>query len=271
MSDEKKEDVKEEATKNVKAKKEKVEKEKIIDVEAKKNNMKKEVAKEVEVVKKDNVIKEATKEAETKKEKKVKAEPAEAVDTNNAKKKKKIILFSSIAGVAVLLLILIIVLVVNLTGKPNKKTSEALVKDFLEAVNDKDGDEFVKLVDTKGYVIFNEEKESKFNDKYKKKDEYFKRYQKKNNFDDAEDVDDSIASSFKSSVSSKLGSQYSYTDCECSLKEIAEISKSKKSSKLIVIKAKVKVKSTYSTDVKTLRLYTVKSSGEYKIVGYEFV
>ena len=221
--------------------------------------------------KKEDVKNEVAKDVETKKEKKVEVGPTEAVNTNDVEKKKKIILFSSIAGAAVLLLILIIVLVVNLTGKPNKKTSEALVKDFLEAVNDEDGDEFVKLVDTKGYVIFNEEKESKFNDKYKKKDEYFKRYQKKSNFDDAEDVDNFIDNSFESTIGSQLGSQYLYTDCKCSLKEITEINKSKKSSKLVIIKAKVKIKSEDSTDVKTLRLYTIKSSGEYKIVGYEFV
>lgn len=231
MSDEKKEDVKREVTENV---------------ESKKDDMKKEKAKNAEV-------------------KKDKSEPADA------KKKKKIILFSSIAGAVALLLILVIVLLVNLTGKPNKKTSENLVKDFLEAVNDKNGDDFVKLVDSKGYAIFNEEKESKFNEKYKKKDEYFKRYQKKNDFDDAEDVDDFIASKFKSSISSQLGSQYTYSSCECSLREITDISKSKKSNKLIIIKAKVKIKSTYSSDVKTLRLYTTKTDGKYKIVGYEFV
>lgn len=240
MSDEKKEDVKKEVTKNR---------------EAKKENVKKEVVKDVEI----------------EKEKIVKNKPTEAANTSDSEKKKKIILFSSIAGAATLLLILIVVLVVNLTGKPNKKVSEALVKDFLEAVNDKDGDAFVKLVDAKGYVIYNEEKESKFNEKYKKKDDYFKKYQKKNNLDDAGEVDDFIAGAFKSSVSSKLGSQYSYAGYECSLKEITEINKSKKSNKLITIKAKVKVKSTYSTDVKTLRLYTIKSSGKYKIVGYEFV
>ena len=231
----------------------------------KKEDEKKEVTRNVEP-KEETTKKAVSKDAEPKK-----AKNKSTDNTIDAQKKKKIVLFSSIAGAVALLLILIIVLVVNLTGKPNKKTSEALVKDFLEAVNDKDGDAFVELVDAKGYVIYNEEKESKFNDKYKKKDDYFKKYQKKNNLDDAGDVDDFIAKSFKSSVSSKLGSQYSYANYECSLKEITDINKSKKSNKLITIKAKVKVESTYSTDVKTLRLYTIKSSGKYKIVGYEFV
>ena len=44
-----------------------------------------------------------------------------------------------------------------MAGKPSKAKSEELVKDYLKAVNDDDADEFAKLIDVKGYIIFNEE------------------------------------------------------------------------------------------------------------------
>lgn len=185
-------------------------------------------------------------------------------------KKNKIVLYSVIGGIISVVAILAIVLIIILTnGKPSKKVSKKLVEDFVEAVNDKDGDAFAELIDVKGYVIFNEEKESKFNEKYKKKDEYFNKYKKKNDFDDTDDVIDSISTNFENSISQEFGG--AYTKYECKFKDIESVKKSKKSSKIYTIKAKVKV-SAYSKDTtKALRLYTVKDGGKYKIVGYEFV
>ena len=149
-----------------------------------------------------------------------------------------------------------------MAGKPSKAKSEELVKDYLKAVNDDDADEFAKLIDVKGYIIFNEESEKKFDKKYKSKN-YINDYLKDNNYDELSDVKDAISSKFKN--------KYTYSSKEYSLKEITEVKKSTKSKKVKIIKAKVKVKTSYSssTDTANLKLYVIKVDGEYKIVRAE--
>ncbi len=178
-------------------------------------------------------------------------------------KKKKIITFSIIGGAALIVFIILIALILSMAGKPSKSKSEELVKSYLKAINDSDEDKFGDLIDTKGYIIFNEEGEKKFDRKYKEKDTYIKKYLDDKNYDDISDAEDYILS--------QVSSKYSYSYKEYSLKEIASVEKSSKSSKIKEIKAKVKVKSSYSTssDTKTLKLYVIKVDGKYKVVGSE--
>lgn len=190
-------------------------------------------------------------------------------EKKNAEKKsmdpktKKIITFSIIGGVALIVLITIIALIIGMLGKPSKSKSEELVKSYLKAVEEADGDKFEKLIDVKGYIIFKEEGEKKFDAKYKDKDKYIKKYLKDKNYDDISEAKDSIVSSFKSKYS------YSYNSKEYSLKEITSVKKSNRSKKISEIKAKVKVKrsSSSSSDTKNLKLYVLKVDGEYKIIG----
>lgn len=176
-------------------------------------------------------------------------------------KTKKIMTFSIIGGVALIAIIVIIALIVGLSGKPSKGKAQDLVKSYLSAVENADEDKFEKIIDTKGYIIFKEEEEKKFDTKYKNKDKYIKDYLEDRDYDDLSDAKDSILSSLKS--------RYSYSSKEYSLKEITSIKKSSKSKKISIIKAKVKVKSKYSStsDTKNLKLYVVKVDGQYKVVG----
>ena len=173
-------------------------------------------------------------------------------------KNRRVLTFSLVGGIAVVILLVVI----SLLGKPSKKQSEKLIKDYLSAINDKDGDEYIKLIDTKGYIVFKEESEKKFDKKYKDKN-YVKKYLKDNSYEDISDVEDSISSEFKS--------KYGYYSREYSFKEISEIKKSGKSKKIKIIKAKVKTKSKYSSnsDTVNLKLYVIKVDGNYKIVGAE--
>lgn len=191
------------------------------------------------------------------------------VEQKNAEKKpmdpktKKIITCSIIGGVALIVLIVIIALVAGLSGKPSKGKSEELVKSYLKAVQEADDEKFENLIDVKGYIIFKEEGEKKFDAKYKDKETYIKKYLKDKNYDDVSEAKDSISSSFKS--------RYSYSSKEYSLKEITSIKKSNRSKKICEIKAKVKAKSSYSSssDTKNLKLYVMKVDGKYKIIGAE--
>ncbi|MBP3502755.1 MAG: hypothetical protein J6K42_04685 [Clostridia bacterium] len=180
-------------------------------------------------------------------------------------KTKKIITFSVIGGVALIVLVIVIALIVGMLGKPSKRKSEELVKSYLKAVEEADGDKFEKLIDTRGYIIFQEEGEKKFDAKYKDKDKYIKKYLKDKNYDDISDATDSIVSSFKSKNS------YYYSSKEYTLKEMTSVKKSNRSKKIVEIKAKVKVKrsSSSSSDTKNLKLYVIKVDGEYKIIGAE--
>lgn len=177
-------------------------------------------------------------------------------------KNRRVLTFSLVGGIAVVILLIIVLVVISLLGKPSKKQSEKLIKDYLSAINDKDGDEYIKLIDTKGYIVFKEESEKKFDKKYKDKN-YIKKYLKDNSYEDISDVEDSISSEFKS--------KYGYYSREYSFKEISEIKKSGKSKKIKIIKAKVKTKSKYSSnsDTVNLKLYVIKVDGNYKIVGAE--
>lgn len=191
------------------------------------------------------------------------------VEKNNVEKKsmdpktKKIITFSIIGGVALIVLIIVIALIIGMLGKPSKSKSEELVKSYLKAVEEADGDKFEKLIDVKGYIIFQEEGEKKFDAKYKDKEKYIKKYLNDKNYDDVSEAKESIVSSFKSKYS------YYYSSKEYSLKEITSVKKSNRSKKISVIKAKVKVKrsSSSSSDTKNLKLYVVKVDGEYKVIG----
>ena len=95
-------------------------------------------------------------------------------DVTNNGKNKKIIAISLVSLVGVIALIAIIIFVIGALGKPSKKVSEQLVKDYLEAVNDDDGDKFTDLIDLSGYVIYKEEDLKKFDNKYKDKEKHLK-------------------------------------------------------------------------------------------------
>ena len=222
------------------------------------NIAEKEAKKKVE----NKVAKKAENKAEKKTKKVAENKNGEIPAENADGKKKKIMLFSIIGGVSLIVIIAIICLIVNL-GKISKGDAEKLVKSYITAVNDKDSDKYMSLVDVKGYITLREDGEKKFKDKYKNKDKYINKYIDEKNYDDIDDV--------KKEVENSFNSQYKYSSNEYSFKEIKEITKSKKSSNIVIVKAKVKVKSKYSssTDTKTLVLYTVKVNGKYKIIGEE--
>lgn len=174
-------------------------------------------------------------------------------------KTKRICAFSLVGAIVVIAIIIMIIAIITSMGKPSKSKAEDLVEEYLSAVNEHNGEDFIKLVDAKGYIIIREENEKSFAKKYKNED-YINEYMEDKNYDDISDVEDEISNEFKN--------KYMYSSKEYSLKEITEIKKSSKSNKIIIIKAKVKVKSkTYSTtDTKTMKLYVTKVDGSYKII-----
>lgn len=172
--------------------------------------------------------------------------------------KTKVIVISVIAIAVVLLLIAGIVALAKNLGKPSKNQAKKVVESYLEAINEDDDDELIKQIDVDGYVILKEENESKFDKKYKKKSSYIKDFMDDKNLDDKEELEEKITDN----EGYIFGSSYEY-----SLKEITNVKKSSKSSKIAIIKAKVKKESSYSKDTVTLTLYVIKSGGKYKVIG----
>ena len=172
--------------------------------------------------------------------------------------KTKVIVISIVAAVIAILLIVGIVALVKNLGKPSKSQAKKVVESYLEAINEDDDEALIKQIDTDGYVILKEEKESKFDKKYKKKASYIKNFMEDNDVDDKEELEDKIVKN----EGYIFGSSYEY-----SLKEITSVKKSSKSSKIAIIKAKVKKESSYSKDTETLTLYVIKSGGKYKVIG----
>lgn len=177
-------------------------------------------------------------------------------------KNKKILTFSLVGGIAVVAIIIIAIIIACFAGKPSKSKSEEIIKDYLAAINDKSEDEFAKVIDTKGYIVYKEEGEKKFDKKYDDK-KYIKNYLEDNNFDELSDAESSITTTLKN--------KYKYSSKEYSLKEITSIKKSSKSKKIKIIKAKLKVKSSYSSssDTANLKLYVIKVDGKYKVINAE--
>lgn len=190
-------------------------------------------------------------------------EPTNTQSAEPAKSNKgvKIAIISVIALIVVALVIVGIVAIVKNVNKPSKKQAEKVVEEYLKVVNDNDKDELVKLIDTDGYIILKEEKESKFDKKYKNKNSYIKSKMKDVGADDVEDLEKLVAKQELSSVF--YPSKYEY-----SLKEIISVKKSEKSSKIFVIKAKVSLKDRYDEkETKTLTMQVIKVKGKYKVVG----
>ena len=183
-------------------------------------------------------------------------------ENNNEKtKNKKILAFSLVGGIAVIAVIIIAIIIACFAGKPSKSKAEDIIKDYLSAINDKSEDELAKVIDTKGYIVYKEEGEKKFDKKYNDK-KYIKNYLEDNNFDELSDAEKSITKVLKGKY---------YYSREYSLKEITSIKKSDKSKKIKVIKAKLKVKydSSSSSSTVNLKLYVIKVDGEYKVINAE--
>ena len=157
---------------------------------------------------------------------------------------------------------IIAIIIACFAGKPSKSKSEEIIKDYLAAINDKSEDEFAKVIDTKGYIVYKEEGEKKFDKKYDDK-KYIKNYLEDNNFDELSDAESSITTTLKN--------KNKYSSKEYSLEEITSIKKSSKSKKIKIIKAKLKVKSSYSSssDTANLKLYVIKVDGKYKVINAE--
>ena len=211
-------------------------------------------------------VKEVAKTTEQKVEKNKKKVEETVVDNNigqqtipeNSGNKTKIIIISVVAVILSILLIVGIVAIAKNAGKPSKKQAEKIVESYLEAINDEDEDALLSQIDVDGYVILKEEKEKKFDKKYKDKSSYINKYMDKNNVDDIEEIEDDVIKN----EGYVFSSYYDY-----SFKELSSVKKSSKSGKISVIKAKIKQESSYSKDTKTLTLYVIKSSGKYKVVG----
>lgn len=174
-------------------------------------------------------------------------------------KTKKIITFSAIGGGALILLIILIVVFASILGKPSKSAAEKIIKTYVQAMNDDDGEKAMSVIDTEGYIIFKEDGEKKFDKNYKNKKKYLKEYYDDNNFDDKDQAEEDLEDYFESS--------YKYSSYEYSLKEIVSIEKSSKSKKLYIVKAKIKEKLTSTSNTSTYKFYMMKVGGKYKIVG----
>lgn len=183
-------------------------------------------------------------------------------EPNTAPKNKRLLAFSLVGGIAVVIVVIAIVLLICAIGKPSKSKSKEIIEDYLKAVNEDDSDLYAKLIDAKGYIIFNEEGEKKFDKKYKSKN-YISNYLEDKSYDDLSDAKDAIVQKFKS--------KYMYLSKEYSFKELTEVKKSNKSKKIYIIKAKLKVKSSYSSssDTTNLKLYVIKVDGKYKVINAE--
>lgn len=190
-------------------------------------------------------------------------EDAEKKSDEGGSKKTKIILFSVIGSVVVVALIAIIIILANVLSKPSKGEAKKIAQSYISAINDKDKDALLKTIDSDGYIIFKEEGEKKFNEKYKEKSQYIRKYMDKNNLDDSDDLDKQVLKDFNTDLKY---SSFNYT-----VKEVTDVKKSSKSNKLVLIKAKVRVESSYVDTTKVLRLYVTKVKGKYKIVSAELV
>ena len=182
-------------------------------------------------------------------------------NVNVDNKKKKIITFSVIGGIALVIILIVAILLIG--GKPSKKNAKEIVELYLEAVNNYDGEKFLDLLDSSGYIIYHDGGEDEFNKKYNNKNDNIKEYLDRNFYDNLKDAEEEISNSFRRT--------YKYDLYEYELAEISYIGKSKKSNKLAIIKAKVNIKSVSSNDTKELVIYTTKVDGKYKIVSAEFV
>ena len=185
------------------------------------------------------------------------------VKSSNNDAKKKIITFSIIGGVALIALILIIVLLGAFAGKPSKSEAEKLVKNYLQAATDDEADQFADVIDTEGYIIYKEEGVKKFDKKYKDKKKYLKDYYEDHNLDGLSEAKDKVAETFENKYYTY------YSSKEYTLKEITSIEKLNSSKKLKVIKAKVKVKYSSTSDTQSMKFYVMKVNGKYKIVDVE--
>ena len=185
------------------------------------------------------------------------------VKSSNNDAKKKIITFSIIGGVALIALILIIVLLGAFAGKPSKSEAEKLVKNYLQAATDDEADQFADVIDTEGYIIYKEEGVKKFDKKYKDKKKYLKDYYEDHNLDGLSEAKDKVAETFENKYYTY------YSSKEYTLKEITSIEKLNSSKKLKVIKAKVKVKYSSTSDTQSMKFYVMKVNGKYKIVAVE--
>lgn len=181
--------------------------------------------------------------------------------SNNSKK--KIITFSIIGGVALIAIILVIVLISAFAGKPSKSEAEKLVKKYLQAATDDEAEQFADIIDTEGYIIYKEEGVKKFDKKYSNKKKYLKDYYEDHNLDGLSEAKDEVAETFENRYYTY------YSSKEYTLKEITSIEKLNSSKKLKVIKAKVKVKYSSTSDTQTMKFYVMKVDGKYKIVAVE--
>lgn len=184
-------------------------------------------------------------------------------DSAKSGNKSKIIIISVIAVAVALLLIAGIVALAKNLGKPSKKQAEKLVKSYIEAINEEDDEELLKMIDADGYAVFQEadEKESKFDKKYKKKKDTVEDFMDDKNLDDKDELEEYIIKNEGNEFYTSYGYEYSF-------KSISSVKKSSKSSKIAVIKAKVKIKTRYDDDyTRTLVLYVMKVSGKYKVIG----
>lgn len=179
----------------------------------------------------------------------------------DVKEKLKSIDMKNIVIVAVIIAVIIAAIlgITALGSKPNKKKAEEIVKNYLEAMSDGDGDKMLELIDDKGYIIFNEYGEKKFDKKYKDAKKYVNNYLEEKKYDDLEDATKDIAKKFENN-----NKYYKYD-----FKEIVSIEKSSKSKKIIIVKAKVKQKTDYATNNNTIKLYLVKVKSQFKVVGVE--
>ena len=176
--------------------------------------------------------------------------------------KTKVIVISVIAVAIVLLLIAGIVALAKNLGKPSKKQAEKLVKSYIDAINDDDEEDILSQIDVDGYTVFQavDEKESKFDKKYKKKKDTVEDFMDDKNLDDKDELEDYIVENEEDEFYTDYGYEYTF-------KSISSVKKSSKSSKIAVIKAKVKIETSYSDYTRTLVLYVMKVSGKYKVIG----
>lgn len=172
---------------------------------------------------------------------------------------KKKIFIAGGSILAVVAIIALIFIIINISNKPNKEKAKTLVENYVSAMSEGNGEKMLGLIDSEGYIIFNENKEKTFDENYKKKTDFINDYLNKNSLSDMNAATQKIKTDFEN-----VYGYYTYT-----INEITSIENSEKSKNLIVVRCKVQLKSNRYSTVNSARFYILKNNGEYKIVGMD--
>lgn len=167
-----------------------------------------------------------------------------------------------IGGAAVILIgiiIAIIVICINIAGRPNEEKATQVVNEYILAMTEGNGEKMLATIDTEAYVIFDEKGTRDFDETYNNKSEFISEYLQINELADSYELTQKVKSDFEN-----VYGYYEYT-----VKEITGIQNVSSSDNLILVKAKVQLKSNRYSSENNAKFYILKNNGDYKIVGMD--